>query len=241
MARAGRAPRVTIREMGQWRRRRRVGKVKPGDGSRLRPFRGWDVLTRSLFYLELPSTSGEPTPRSDVGGPGGDVWAVDVHHFADDDRAEVYREGAQRHRARLPADFPVPGGVIEVAVSTFGLTRMHYVTDGGEERPLRPHHRSLEGLRGRFGRSFPRASAWIARAAVVILLVGLAVALPQVAALVSRWDLVADRVGTFTSPIVLPGWANTTLFIAGILASLERALTLRSHWLVDAETWWLGD
>lgn len=219
---------MTIRVMRQWRRRRRTGKVTPGDGSDLQPFGGWDVLTRSLFYLDLPDESE------------GRVWAVDVHHFDDDDRAEVYRDGIQSHRSTLPAAFPVPGGVIEVAANLYGLSRMHYVTEEGE-RALRPHRWSLEGLRARFDRRHPRASAWIARTAVVVLLVGLVVAIPQVVALVSSWDLLADRVGTFTSPISLPAWANATLLAAGVLAAIERALTLRSHWLVDAETWWLGD
>ena len=214
--------------MRQWRRRRRQSKVAPGDGSELTPFGTWDVLTRSLFYLETAGPSGDR-----------EVWAVDVHHFADDDRAEVYRDGIQDQRSTLPAAFPVPGGVIEVAVTTFGLSRMHYVTTKGDERPLRPHRRSLEGLRMRFDHRFPRASAWVARAAVVVLLVGLAVAIPQAAAMVSRWDVVADHVGTFTSPITLPGWASAALFVAGIIAAVERALTLRSHWLLDAETWWL--
>ena len=91
----------------------------------------------------------------------------------------------------------------------------------------------------RFDHRFPRVSTWVARAAVVVLLVGLVVAIPQAAAMVSRWDLVNDHIGTFTSPISLPGWASGTLFVAWIVAALERALTLRSHWLVDAETWWL--
>lgn len=56
----------------------------------------------------------------------------------------------------------------------------------------------------------------------------------------SQLDWVAERFGTFTSPFALPAWANTGLLILGILAALERALTLRSHWLIDAETWWLG-
>lgn len=214
--------------MRQWRRRRRQSKVAPGDGSELTPFGTWDVLTRSLFYLETAGPSGDR-----------EVWAVDVHHFADDDRAEVYRDGVQDQRSTLPAAFPVPGGVIEVAVNTVGLSRMHYVTAEGEERPLRPHRWSMEGLRARFDRRFPRTSAWVGRIAVAILLVGLAVAFPQVLAMVSRWDVVADHVGTFTSPITLPGWASATLFVAGVIAALERALTLRSHWLVDAETWWL--
>ncbi len=228
MAGAGRASRVTIRVMRQWRRRRRQGKVKPGDGSELKSFGGWDVLTRSLFYLEVPEAAEERQ-----------LWAVDVHHFAEDDQAEVYRDGVQDQRSPLPAAFPVPGGVIEVAVNTFGLSRMHYVTTEGDERLLRPHRRSLEGLRVRFDRRHPRVSAWIARAAVVVLLVGLVFAIPQAAAMVSQWDVVADHVGAFTSPFALPGWASTTLFVAGIIAALERALTLRSHWLVDAETWWL--
>lgn len=214
----------------QWRRRRRLGRVKPGDGSRLEPFGGWDVLSRSLFYLELPDAPPEAR-----------VWAVDVHHFAEEDSAEVYREGRQSHRSTLPAAFPVPGGVIEVAASTYGLSRMHYVTGDGLERPLQPHRSSMEGLRWRFERRHPRASAWIGRMAVVVLLVGLVVGLPQAVALISQVELVAGSVGTFSSPIMLPAWANTTLLVAGVVAAVERALTLRNHWLIDIETAWMGD
>lgn len=209
-----------------------MGKVEPGDGSLLKPFGGLDVLSRSLFYLELPDQ--RPEER---------VWAVDVHHFAEEDKdqAAVYVDRRQRHRSSLPAAFPAPGGVIEVGASTYGLTRMHYVTDDGHERPLHPHRRSMEGLRSRFGHRFPRMSAWIGRVAIVVLLVGLAVGLPQVAALISRIDLVADTVGTFTSPVTLPAWLNSTLLVAGILAATERALTLRNHWLIDIDTLWMGD
>ena len=69
---------------------------------------------------------------------------------------------------------------------------------------------------------------------------GLVLFVPQLLELVTQWDFVAERVGTFTSPISLPTWLNTTLFVAGIAASLERALTLRNHWLIDVDTWWLG-
>jgi len=215
---------------GRWRRRQRLGRIRAGDGSLLDPFGGWDVLTRSLFYLELPDA--DPDDR---------VWAVDVHHFAEEDSAELYRGRRQSHRSTLPAAFPVPGGVIEVDASTYGLSRMHFVADDGRERPLQPHRWSLEGLRARFGRRFPRVSEWVGRVAVLVLLVGLAVGLPQAAAMISRTDLVADAVGTFTSPITLPGWLNTTLVVAGVLAGLERALMLRNHWLIDADTWWMDD
>lgn len=188
------------------------------------------MLSRSLFYLELPDAPPEER-----------VWAVDVHHFAEEDSAEVYRDGRQSHRSTLPAAFPVPGGVIEVAANTYGLSRMHYVSGDGAERALQPHRRSMEGLRARFERHHPRASAWIGRAAILVLLVGLAVGLPQAAALISQVEIVADTVGTFTSPIVLPAWLNTALLIAGVVAALERALTLRNHWLIDVETAWMGD
>lgn len=221
---------------------RRLRKVQPGDARPLEDFRVWQLLTRSVFFLDL------------VDGRGGThSYAVDVRHLADeletDDESEtgdgpksgaipaaLFRDGVQVHRSDLPAAFPVPGGVVDVATSLYGLTRMHFVADAGQERTLRPHPRSLEGLRARFGRRFPRTSAVIGAVAVVVLLAGLVVALPLGLEMITRIELVAEHVGTFVSPISLPGWASTTLLVAGILAAIERALTLRNHWLVDLDT-----
>lgn len=214
----------------KWRRKRARAKVKDGDGSALKPFRFWQPLSRSVFFLELAEPDGRPVE-----------YAVNVPFLAEDYRADLYRDRIQIATSKLPAAFPVPGGALEVNASTFGLSRMHYVTDDGTERVLTPHRRSAEGLRARFGRRFPGLSRLIGGAAVVTLLVGLVVLVPQVAAWVSQIDWVAENVGTFTSPIELSGTANTALFVGGIIASLERALTLRNHWLIDAETWWLGD
>ena len=74
--------------------------------------------------------------------------------------------------------------------------------------------------------------------AVMILLVGLVLMVPQVVELVTTVEVVAAQVGTFTSPIQLPVWLNTTLLVAGMIAAFERALTLRNHWLIDADTTW---
>ncbi|WP_039820178.1 hypothetical protein [Nocardiopsis halophila] len=147
------------------RRRRWRGRVGPGDGSALAEYRIWQVSTRSLFFL-------------DTAGPVGGrcVFAVDVRHLVDSTSkreheagagrspAALYRDGLQVHRSNLPAAFPVPGGVIEVAASPFGLKRMRYVGDDGAEFALRPHPRSLEGLRERLGRRYPRASAVVGAA-----------------------------------------------------------------------------
>lgn len=204
-------------------------KVKPGDGRALRPYRVWQAFSRSTFFLELDAGNGEVRE-----------YAVDVHYFDLSWKAVLYLGGRQEAKATLPAVFAVPGGVIETNASSFGLKRMHVVFDDGHEQPLRPHRNSAEGWRARFDRRFPRASRVLGGAAIVVLLVSLALGLPQFVEWVSHLQVVAENVGTFTSPISLPGWSNSALLTAGILAGMERALTLRNHWLIDAETWWMG-
>lgn len=214
----------------RWRRARAVKKVKPGDRRALKQFQRWQILSRSVFTIELADPDGTTHE-----------YAVDVQYFDLDGKVGLYREGRQVATATVPAVFPVPGGVLEVNTTMFGLSRMHFVPDDGEARPLRPHPHSAEAARAGFGRRFPRASAVVAGAAVVVLLAGLALGVPQLVEWVSHQPVVAERVGTFTFGLSVPAWANTTLVVGGMLAALERALTLRNHWLIDAETWWMGD
>lgn len=148
---------------------------------------------------------------------------------------ELYRDGAQAQVSTAPAAFAVPGGTIEVAMTTFGLKRAHVVADDGTERMLRPVPGSAEYARARFGRRYPRLSRMVGWAAIVILVVGLAVAVPAALEQVTRIEWVADRVGTWT----LPTGVTEALTIAGVVAAVERVLTLRNHWLLDADTWWL--
>jgi hypothetical protein len=142
-----------------FKRRWQLSKVRPGDGSALTEYRRWQLFARSLFFLEHPAPAGD-----------NHVFAVDVRYLADaktrkqhDDAvgkspAALYRDGVQIYRSNLPATFPVPGGVIEVATSAFGLKRLRYVSDDGDERTLRPHPRSQEGLRARLDQRFPRSN-----------------------------------------------------------------------------------
>jgi hypothetical protein len=209
----------------EFRRRRRLSKVKPGDGSRLREFRVWQLLTRSLFALDLV-------------GPTGDrhVFEVDVRHTADSTTrtspVSLYRDGTQIARATLPAAFTVPGGVIEVATSQYGLKRMHYVTDDGSEHLLRPHPRTQEGLRARFGRRFPRASAVLGAVAVVVLLIAAVLALLQGVDAVTHVPVVAAHLGAFTAPVHLSTTGKVVVGLAAALAGTERALTFRSRWVI---------
>lgn len=208
---------------------RRMRKVKPGDGSPLKPYRWWQPLSRSLYSLDLEA-EGHPIQR----------FQVDIDFFDERSRVFLYKDGRQAAVAKVPTAFPVPGGHIEVVTSTFGLRRMHVVDELGNERMLTPHPRSGEGMRAALAQRHPTASRALGILAVVVLLVSLALGLPQIVESVSQLDLVADNLGTFTSPISLPSWLNTTLLIASIAASLERALTLRHHWLIDSDAGWFG-
>lgn len=212
-----------------WRRKRQKNKVKPGDGRPLKDYRWWHIFTRSLFYIRIVDEDGSS-----------DVYLVDVNYFAEDEFADLYRNGKHIARTILPGVFSVPGGEIEVDTTLYGLKRMHYVTEH-EERMLSPHPLSLEGLRLQFDKKFPRASKTVAVTAVIVLLTSIVLGLPQLLEFITGIPFIEEKIGQFDSPITLPEWLNTILFVAGIFAAFERAITLRNHWLIDMDTsWWDG-
>lgn len=224
------------------RRTRRLRRAKPGDGREMKDLRWWQLLSRTLFFLDADEAAGRTAHYTvDVRYLATELEGGKIAEGARYAPVSLYRDGRQQHIANQPVAFEVEDGVIEVATSTYGLSRMHFVpSDGGEARTLRPHPRSLEGRRERFGRRHPGMSRLLGAVAIVVLLIGLVTMVPQLAELVTSIDPVAERVGTFTSPIQLPGWLNVSLLVAGALAATERALTLRNHWLIDADTTWTG-
>lgn len=209
----------------RWNRQRKINKIKPGDGHDLKRYRFYQLFSRSLFYARLREKDGEVH-----------TYAVDVHYFSEDTTAQLYRDGKHIATSKYPAIFPVPDGFIEVGVGSAGLTRMHYVTVEGDEHQLYPDRVSTEGLRMRFDASFPKVSKVMGITAVVILLISLALGIPQLIESITHIPYIQEKIGTYESPISLPNWLNITLFVAGITAAMERALTLRNHWLIDMET-----
>ncbi|WP_156837308.1 hypothetical protein [Nesterenkonia alba] len=219
------------------------------------------MLWRSIFWFHpaehtdrasSPSTASPPQPAArTAAGTGGHATAaepsevsyavvVDYLSFGTNGGyvAQLYRNGKHHAYAELPAAFPVPGGVIEVAASMVGLKRVHYVPDDdGDTRQegqlLTPEPRSAEGLRAQLGEKWPRLGAWLSRGAIVVLIIALVLSIPQMVELVTRWDVVQQYVGTWTSPVNLPAWLNTVVAIAGALAAFERVLTVRYNWLLD--------
>nr|WP_179543019.1 hypothetical protein [Nesterenkonia xinjiangensis] len=211
-----------------------MNKVRTGDGSHLRRFRPWQLFSRSLFYIRLADDTGHSH-----------VYAVDVRLLTDSKSkadheagkgkppASLYRDGLQIARSNVPTMFTVPGGVIHVATTEFGVRRMHYVTDDGTEQLLQPDRRSQEGRRARLGEMFPTVSRLLALLSVVVLLVALSLSALQGVEVLTEIPPVAERVGTFRSPMRLSAWANTAVVIAGLLAGYERATRVRHHWLLD--------
>lgn len=204
----------------QWRNRR----VRAGSGEPLRRYRWWQVLGRSLRSITLTSRDGTAS-----------VYTVDVRHAGDMSdggiRARLYVDGSLQSYAKMPTRFAVPGGHIEVAITSFGLKRCHYVRDDGTEQQLSPDRASAEGLRARLHDRHPGLSRAIGLISAALVVVGLGVEVPQIAEALSRIPLIAESVGTFISPIRLPLHLNLLIGLAVVVGSTERALRLRSSWL----------
>ncbi|WP_193107293.1 hypothetical protein [Brachybacterium sp. FME24] len=211
----------------QWRRRRAVKRIEPGDGSVLRRLRWWQVLGRSLFHLDLTDSAGHAVRYS----VDARQWKTDENGYL---KVFLYRDGHQHAVARAPALFPVEGGTIEVDASAFGLKRCHFVTDHGAERQLTPDPRSAEGRRARFEHRRPALSRVVGVISIVALLVGVVLLLQQIAVPILQIPPIAEEIGPVEPVIRLPLWLTITLGVAAAIASTERALRLRYHWLLDA-------
>ncbi|MFE6161413.1 hypothetical protein ACFQ7F_21165 [Streptomyces sp. NPDC056486] len=210
----------------EWRRHRAAQRVKPGDGRALKRFRWWQLPFRALFHLRLTSDDGRHT-----------VYAVDIRHWqnhsSDNLKVHLYRDGRQHAVSKLPAAFPVPGGTVEVRMSTFGIKRCHYVTDRGPEHQLAPDPHSAEGRRARLERERPALSHAIGLLSLCVLVAALAILIPQIAEQLTKSEGIARHTGTFTSPIGLSTGGNIALGLATAAASTERAWRLRYSWLLD--------
>lgn len=208
------------------KRRRAVRKIKPGDGHALKPYRWWQLFTRTLFHLETVDDAGRSTS-----------WSVEVKLGGDENGnviAKLYRSGQHEAASRLPAAFPVPGGTVVVEASGFGLKRCHLVTDDGSTRQLVPDRASAEGRRASLDRNHPTASRALGIGSVAVLVVGLVLGVPQIVEQVTQIPPVAENIGTFTSPFHFAGWFNIALTVGALLASTERALRLRYNAILDA-------
>lgn len=207
------------------KRRWTAKKAKPGDGHALRRFRWWQLFSRTLFHARFIEEDGRLHD-----------WAVDVALWGDSNgevRAQLYRDGSNVATSKLPAAFSVPGGVIEVVASGYGLKRCHFVGDDGTEAQLTPDRSSAEGRRARLQHDHPATSRAIGAVSFIVLSVALVLGVPQIIDQITHIPWVAENVGVFTSPIHLPAWMNVSLVVATLVASTERALRLRHNWLLD--------
>ncbi len=211
-----------MKKYSDFRKNRRLKKVRDAKGEPLKDIRFWEYFHRTVFHQKI-----------DV-----DLYTVDVDLYGKElmgPESALYKNGVRIKESTVPSLYEVPGGFIEVETTNYGVKKIHYVTDAGELQMM-PDKGSLEGKRARFELKFPTASKWVGYIAIAILIIGLIIAIPAVIEMITHMDLVADNAGTFKSPFQLPGWLNVTLVVLGLLAATERALSLKNHWLIDMET-----
>jgi hypothetical protein len=210
------------------KRRLAERRVRPGDGRALKLYRWWQIFTgRKLFYLQVDRQDGSQLQ-----------YAVDVHlngKQAGDfgGKAHLYLNGRHHAESRLPAAIPVEGGTVEVALSSVGLKRAHYVTEDGVAHQLTPDPKTPIARRLRFERRHPSTSRLIGAVSVVALVVGVVLTLLQIAEPILQVPPIVEEYGRFESPISLPVWANVALGVGAAMGASERALRLRYHWLLD--------
>ena len=211
-----------LKKYNDFKKNRRIKKVKDADGEPLKRFRFWQYFHRTIFHQKID----------------GDVYSVDVDLYGKElmgPESALYKNGVRIKESTVPSVYEEPGGFIEVETTTYGVKKINYVTDTDEVQ-LIPDRHSLEGKRADFDSKFPTASKWVGCIAILILIIGLIIAVPAMIEMITRWDLIADNFGTFTSPFQFPDWLNVTLVILGLAAATERALSLKNHWLIDMET-----
>ena len=86
----------------RWRRRRRLKKVRPGDGSELTKYRLWQSFSRSVFYIDLPPEETDKQLEGSGKGNVLDTYAVDVHFFAEDLRSAETIDNLQDSGRNVP-------------------------------------------------------------------------------------------------------------------------------------------
>lgn len=77
----------------------------------------------------------------------------------------------------------------------------------------------------------PVFSRVIGLVSIALVAVGLVVEVPQIIQSLSRIPLIADSIGTFSSPISLPLSLNLVIGLAAVMGSAERGLRMRSSWI----------
>ncbi|MTH55796.1 hypothetical protein GKZ89_20610 [Bacillus mangrovi] len=208
------------------KRRRKMKKVKVGDGHLLKPYRIWNLFTHSLFHAEVKSDTDGETVH----------YAIKSKFFAEEPRADLYREGRHVAFSKLPAAFPVDYGVIEITNNFSGINRIQYISDRRDAFSVYPDKRSLRGFRLWVHKRFPIISRFIEFIAIATLIMSLGLSVPQLMETITEIPWISDNIGVFESPIKLSIWTNFFIGVAAAIAGTERALMLRRHWLIDIET-----
>lgn len=168
-----------------------------------------------------------------------DVYSVDINIYGRNGggaESTLFKNGKSIKYSRVPALFEVPGGHIEVNTTSYGVKRIHHVTEHDEVQ-LTPDKKSPEGKRAKFKRNYPLMSRIIDILSIIVLIGGLIIGSPAMIEFTTRIPAIADVVGTFTSPFQFSDTTNIIILSLTVLAASERALSIKNHLLIDMETY----
>ncbi|WP_440119084.1 hypothetical protein [Paenibacillus sp. QZ-Y1] len=210
----------------QRKRRKKLEKVKAGDGHLLKKYRFWSIFTHSLFHIKITNHSSGRTTS----------YAIKSKYFAEKPRVDLYRENIHVAYSKLPAAFPVENGVIEITNNSTWINGIHYSRASQDSFTVSPDRRSIRGFRMWVHRRFPTLSAFIGMIAIIILFISIALSIPQFLESISAIPWVSENIGVFESPIQLSVWTYFAIGIAAAIAGTERVLMLKNHWLIDIES-----
>lgn len=183
------------------------------DSSALRPIGPWDALWRGSFSVEH----------------GGLEYVVDVDYFDLKERINLYQSGVRVEVHASPARFEIDAHTsIEAAMSLYGMKYVDLVTaDGGVRRAFTPRAGTGEAWRARLARDHPVLSRWIGTASWSVLVFAAIAQLPVI-----YNSTLAHFTGVLVPTFGFPEGVNAALGVAGILAALDRALSVKhSKWL----------
>lgn len=173
-----------------------------------RPYAGWDWLWRGSFGVDH----------------AGHRYDIEADYFDWDERIWLYVDGERREVAKSRAAWPLENGdTLEARMQTYGMSRARIRRADGTIIPLEAVAGSGEHWRQRMATERPELHRALSRGSLAVLLVSLALAVPQ-------W--LAGLLGVvgidWTPWFELPGWATGAVTALAVVAGIERALRLQT-------------
>ncbi|MFC4334002.1 hypothetical protein [Salininema proteolyticum] len=177
-----------------------------------RPLGSWSRFGRSVFGIDHL----------------GSRYEVEVDFFNTDKDVWLYVDGVLRasRDSRLRWELP-DGSELRFRTQMLGVREARLRLPDGRVLPMAPAEKSIEYHRAALARRRPALSRALAAAAWLVLLAAAVIEVPQLFAIAAQTDIGSQYLPDWSPPWSLPGWADASLVVGGVLAGMERASRLK--------------